>query len=158
MNIKINLMNYAINYLSKYNSSKKNLERVLKNKIARSNIEKKIKYDLYNSISKIITTIENNKLIDDNVYTLSKIRSYANQGKSKLFIKNYLLQKGVDKNVISNSIETYQNQNPNWEIESAIIFINKKKLIKSSENYQKNLNKMSRAGFIYEICKNILKN
>ena len=158
MNIKINLMNYAINYLSKYNSSKKNLERVLKNKIARSNIEKKIKYDLYNSISEIITTIENNKLIDDNVYTLSKIRSYANQGKSKLFIKNYLLQKGVDKNVISNSIETYQNQNPNWEIESAIIFINKKKLIKSSENYQKNLNKMSRAGFIYEICKNILKN
>tara|TARA_B110000014_G_scaffold250226_1_gene226259 strand:- start:496 stop:951 length:456 start_codon:yes stop_codon:yes gene_type:complete len=151
-------MNYAINYLSKYNSSKKNLERVLKNKIARSNIEKKIKYDLYNSISEIITTIENNKLIDDNVYTLSKIRSYANQGKSKLFIKNYLLQKGVDKNVISNSIETYQNQNPNWEIESAIIFINKKKLIKSSENYQKNLNKMSRAGFIYEICKNILKN
>ena len=151
MNIKINLMNYAINYLSKYSSSKKNLERVLKNKIARSNTEKKIKYDLYNNISAIITKIEDNKFIDDDAYTLSKIRSYAKQGKSKVFIKNYLLQKGVDKNIISNSIETYQNQNPNWEIESAIIFINKKKLIKSSENYQKNLNKMSRAGFIYEI-------
>ena len=151
MNIKINLMNYAINYLSKYSSSKKNLERVLKNKIARSNTEKKIKYDLYNNISAIITKIEDNKFIDDDAYTLSKIRSYAKQGKSKVFIKNYLLQKGVDKNIISNSIESYQNQNPNWEIESAIIFINKKKLIKSSENYQKNLNKMSRAGFIYEI-------
>ena len=158
MNNQMSLMKYAIDYLSKYSSSKKNLERVLKNKIARSNTEKKIKYDLYNNISAIITKIEDNKFIDDDAYTLSKIRSYAKQGKSKVFIKNYLLQKGVDKNIISNSIETYQNQNPNWEIESAIIFINKKKLIKSSENYQKNLNKMSRAGFIYEICKNTLKN
>ena len=34
------LVKYAINYLSKYSSSKKNLERILKNKIRRTNIEK----------------------------------------------------------------------------------------------------------------------
>ena len=41
------LVKYAINYLSKYSSSKKNLERILKNKIRRTNIEKKEKFTLY---------------------------------------------------------------------------------------------------------------
>ena len=35
------LVKYAINYLSKYSSSKTNLERILRNKIRKTNIEKK---------------------------------------------------------------------------------------------------------------------
>ena len=48
------LVKYAVNYLSKYSSSKTNLERILKNKIRRTNIEKKAKYTLYNSIPEVI--------------------------------------------------------------------------------------------------------
>ena len=97
MNIQVSLMKYAIDYLSKFISSKKNLNRILKNKIMRMKIEKKDKFLLYNSIPQIIIKLENNRLIDDKNYALSKIRSFAHQGKSKLFIKNYLIQKGIEK-------------------------------------------------------------
>ena len=52
------LVKYAINYLSKYSSSKKNLERILKNKIRRTNIEKKEKFILYNSIPEVLKKLE----------------------------------------------------------------------------------------------------
>ena len=122
----------------------------------RLNIEKKDKIILYNSIPKIILKLESNKLIDDNLYAISKVRALIQYGKSKLFIKNYLLQKGVEKLIIANSFEEYESQNPNWEIDSAKTFIRKKNLNKSSENYHKNLSKMARAGFSYDLCKNLL--
>ena len=156
MNIQVSLMKYAIAYLSKFSSSKKNLSRILKNKIMRMKIEKKDKFFLYNSIPQIISKLENNKLINDKNYTLSKIRSFTHQGKSKLFLKNYLIQKGIEKLIISDSIKEFEYLNPNWEKDSANIFIHKKKLIRSFENKQKNLNKMARAGFSYDLCKNIL--
>ena len=157
MNIQVSLMKYAIDYLRKFSSSKKNLSRILKNKIMRMKIEKKDKFLLYNSIPQIIIKLENNKLINDKNYTQSKIRSFADQGKSKLFIKNYLIQKGIEKLIISDSIKEFEYLNLNWEKDSAKIFIHKKKLIKSPENNQKNLSKMARAGFSYELCKNILE-
>ena len=40
MNDIIYLKKYAVNYLSKYNTSKGNLERILKKKISIMNIEK----------------------------------------------------------------------------------------------------------------------
>ena len=157
MNIQVSLMKYAIAYLSKFSSSKKNLSRILKNKIMRMKIEKKDKFFLYNSIPQIIVKLENNKLINDKNYTQSKIRSFAHQGKSKLFIKNYLIQKGIEKLIISDSIKEFEYLNPNWEKDSAKIFIHKKKLIKSPGNYQKNLSKMARAGFSYELSKETLE-
>ena len=128
MNIQVSLMKYAIDYLSKFSSSKKNLSRILKNKIMRMKIEKKDKFFLYNSIPQILLKLENNKLINDNNYTLSKIRSFADQGKSKLFIKNYLIQKGIEKLIISDSLKEFENLNSNWEKDSAKIFIRKKKI------------------------------
>ena len=157
MNIQVFLMKYAIDYLSKFNSSKKNLSRILKNKIIRMKIEKKDKFILYNFIPQIILKLENNNLINDKNFTLSKIRLFAHQGKSELFIKKYLMQKGVEKLIIFDSISEFENLHPNWEKDSAKIFIRKKKLIKSPENYQKNLSKMARAGFSYDLCKKILK-
>ena len=157
MNIQVSLMKYAINYLSKFSSSKKNLNRVLKNKIIRMKIERKDKFILYDSIPQIILKLENNNLINDKNFTLSKIRLFAHQGKSELFIKNYLMQKGIEKLIIFDSIKEFEDLNPNWEKDSAKIFIRKKKLIKAPENNQKNLSKMARAGFSYELCKNILE-
>ena len=59
--------------------------------------------------------------------------------------------------IISDSVKEFEYLNPNWEKDSAKIFIRKKKLNKSPENNQKNLSKMARAGFSYELCKNILE-
>ena len=119
MNNIIILKKYAVNYLSKYNTSKKNLDRILFNKVSRMNLEKKDKFILYNSIDSIIADLEINKLIDDKNFAQSKIHSLSLQGKSKIFVKNYLIQKGIEKNLIKKTFKNFESKNPNWEIESA---------------------------------------
>ena len=150
------LLKYAINYLSKYSSSKGNLIRVLKNKVGRLKIEKKEKYILYQSIDEIIIKLEKNNFIDDYNYTSTKIRNFAIQGKSKMFIKSYFYQKGVENEIFLETLEKYENKNPQWEVESAKIFARKKRFKNNLENKNKNLSKMARAGFSFEISTRVL--
>ncbi len=158
MNNIIILKKYAISYLSKYNTSKKNLDRILHNKVRRMNLEKKDKFILYSSIASIIADLEINKLIDDTNYAQSKIHSLSMQGKSKKNLKGYLLQKGIEKKLIEKTLENFELKNPNWEIKSAKIFARKKRLgMQYSNNFEKDLAKMARAGFNYSLSKKILE-
>ena len=147
------LVKYAINYLSKYSSSKKNLERILKNKIRRTNIEKKEKFILYKSIPEVLKKLEKNNFINDYNYATSKVNTLISNGKSKIFIKNYLFKKEIDEQFTSNIFTELAEEDSNWEIKSARIFARKKNFQKNNSNYEKNLSKMARAGFSYEISK-----
>ena len=150
------LQKYAIDYLSKYDSSKKNLADVIKKKIFRLNISGQEKSKLINHIDNILSNLEKNNLINDERYCNSKIESLSLRGKSKSFIFNYLLKKGIDKFKIQNNLNIFEKNNSNWELTSAKIFARKKKIIESKNSYEKKLAKMARAGFSYEICKKIL--
>ena len=129
------LLKYAIDYLSKFDSSKKNLINVLKRKIFRLEISNFEKSKLINLIDNIIINLEKNKFVDDSRYSSTKILSLSSRGKSKNFIFNYLIKKGIDKVQIQDNLNLMQKGNKDWELESA---------------------KMARAGFSYEICKKIL--
>ena len=157
MNNKDQLLKYAIYYLSKYSSSKKNLEFILKKKIRRLSEEKKIRFQLYNEIQFIIEKLEKLNLINDQVFVESKIQSLQHQVKSKNYIKQYLLQKGIDKQLIEDQISLFYENNKNLEKENALKFARKRNLLGSDQDYQKKLSKMARAGFSYEIAKEILK-
>ena len=157
MDNKDKLLKYAIYYLSKYSSSKKNLEFILKKKIRRLSDEKKIRFHLYNEIQIIIEKLENLNLINDQVFVESKIQSFQYQAKSKNYIKQYLIQKGVNKRLIEEQISLFYESNKNLEKENAIKFAKKRNLLNSEEDYQKKLSKMARAGFSYDIAKEILK-
>ena len=158
MNTIIVLKKHAFSYLSKYNTSKKNLNRILHNKVRRMKLNKKDKYTLYSSIASILTDLEINKLIDDKNFAQSKINSLSLQGKSKISIISYLVQKGIEKNLIEETFKNLELKNPNWESESAKIFARKKRLgVKHSNNFEKDLAKMARAGFNYKIIKEILE-
>ena len=150
------LVKYAINYLSKYSSSKSNLERILRNKIRKTNIEKKEKFTLYNSIPEIIKKLEKNNFINDYNYATSKVNLFISNGKSKMFIKNYLFKKGIDEKLSSEIFAQLNEEDSNWEIKSARTFARKKNFQKNNNN-EKNLSKMARAGFSYEIAKKILE-
>ena len=151
------LVKYAVNYLRKYSSSKTNLERILKNKIRRTNIEKKEKFTLYNSIPEIIKKLEKNNFINDYNYATSKVNIFISNGKSKIFIKNYLFKKGIDENLSAEIFAQLNEEDSNWEIKSARIFARKKNFQKNNKNNEKNLSKMARAGFSYEIAKKIIE-
>jgi regulatory protein len=157
MENKDKLLKYAIYYLSKYSSSKKNLEFILKKKIRRLSDEKKIRFQLYNEIQIIINKLENLNLINDQVFVESKIQSLQYQAKSKNYIKQYLLQKGIDKQLIEEQISLFYENYKNLEKENALKFAKKRNLLDNDQDYQKKLSKMARAGFSYDIAKEILK-
>jgi len=122
------LLKYAVDYLSKYDSSKNNLVSVLKRKILRLNVTNFEKKKLIDIIESIILKLEKNKFIDDDRYSSTKILSLSNSGRSKNFIFNYLIKKGVSKSQIQNNLNLMKQDNDNWELESAKIFAKKKKL------------------------------
>ncbi len=150
------LLKYAVDYLSKYDSSKKNLLNVLKRKIYKLNLSSIDRSRLFNVLENILIKLEKNNFIDDNRYCLSRIASLSSLGKSKNFIFNYLIKKGINKYEIQNNFGIYQANNDNWEIVSAKLFAKKKKLYDSNDSYEKKLAKMARAGFSYDICKKVL--
>ena len=157
MDNKEKLLKYAIYYLSKYSSSKKNLEYILKKKIRRISNEKKIRFQLYKEIKIIIDKLEQLKLINDTSYAESKINALLNQVKSKNYIKQYLIRKGVRSEVADEQISLFYEKNQNLEKENALKFAKKRNLINDKKDYEKKLAKMARAGFSYEISKEILK-
>ena len=157
MDNKEKLLKYAIYYLSKYSSSKKNLEYILKKKIRRISDDKKTRFVLYNEINLIISKLENKNLINDVFYAELKIRSLLNQAKSINYIKLYLYKKGIDKKLAEKQISLFYEDNKNLEKENALKFAKKKKLLDNDKDYEKKLSKFARAGFSYEIAKEILK-
>ena len=150
------LLKYAVDYLSKYDSSKKNLSNVLKRKIFRLNIKGYEKSKLINNLDTIVLKLEKSQLIDDKKYTNSKISSLSRAGKSKNYISNYLIKKGINKIEIQNNLKKFQEINNDWQLTSAKLFAKKKRLLESNLSYEKKLAKMARAGFSYDICKKIL--
>ena len=157
MDYKDKLLKYAVYYLSRYSSSKKNLEYILKKKIRRLTEEKKVRYKLYQEINHIINKLEQLKLLNDEVFVESKINSLLIQAKSKNYIKQYLIRKGVNNKLADDQISDFYKKNLNLEKENALKFAKKKNLLNDNENYEKKLSKMARAGFSYEIAKEILK-
>ena len=150
------LLKYAVDYLSKYDSSKKNLSNVLKRKIFRLNIKGYEKSKLINNLDTIVLKLEKKQLIDDKKYTNSKISSLSRAGKSKNYISNYLIKKGINKIEIQNNLKKFQEINNDWQLTSAKLFAKKKRLLESNLSYEKKLAKMARAGFSYDICKKII--
>ena len=150
------LLKYAIDYLSKYDSSKNNLINVIKRKIFKLNLNGFEKNILISNIDNIIIKLEKNNLINDERYSFNKIIFFANQGKSKNYIIQYLYSKGIEKKLIEKQLINFEEQNSNWEEEAAIIFVKKKFLKNSKISYEKKINRMARAGFNYELCKKIL--
>lgn len=119
--------------------------------------EKQIRFHLYNEIQIIIEKLEKLNLINDQVFVESKIQSLQYQAKSKNYIKQYLLQKGIDKQLIEEQISLFYENNKNLEKENALKFAKKRNLLDKDQDYQKKLSKLARAGFSYDIAKEILK-
>ena len=157
MDYKDKLLKYAVYYLSKYSSSKKNLEYILKKKIRRLTEDKKIRYELYKEIENITHKLEQQKLLDEMLFIDSKINYLLIQAKSKNYIKQYLIRKGVENKLADQQISTFYKNNINLEKDNALKYAKKKNLLNDNNDYDKKLAKMARAGFSYEIAKEVLK-
>ena len=149
------LKKYALNYLNKYASSKKNLEIYLWRKIKKSGIFNK---NFKSDIKDIIQELEKLKIINDEDFANSIAFNGARNGKSKKYIKYNLIKKGIKKDDINNALNKLEEEIPDYETQSAINFAKKKKLGKYGQfiDQKKDLSKMARAGFNYDIIKKVL--
>ena len=73
--------------------------------------------------------------------------------------ENIIILVGPD-NYYENSLNEFvdfHSSNSEWEKKSALVFARKNKLFDKTKEVQKKLGKMSRAGFTYELSKEILE-
>ena len=158
---KARLRNIALYYLERFESSEANLRSVLKRRIDKYAFFDK-DYNpsqAYQWVEEIVRECLNNNFVDDKRFADFKINNYLNAGKSRRYIVQKLKQKGIDEKIISDFFETCDYN----ESEAAFCFAKKKKIAcfrkDDSErmfNRQKDLATLVRAGFDYDIAKEIL--
>ncbi len=155
------LQNIALYYLQRFDSSKENLRDVLKRRI--------LKYGYKNSdfssqtafawVEEIINDFERWGYLDDNRYAEQKIADYLAAGKSEFYIRQKLIQKGIDKGIVDKILSASEID----EEAAAMNFARKKKIgpyRKDEEQCKlyrvKDIRTMLRAGFGYDIVQKII--
>ena len=159
------LHNSGLYYLERYAASSGHFRTVMTRKVKRSchyhtdqNYDECIKL-IDNLIEKFLRA----GLLNDDLYLRSMITSYRRKGLSSSMIKQKLFAKSIAADSIEDAIKQFdaeQDLAPQQaEIKAAAIFCRRKKLgayrIKDIEN-EKELAKMARAGFSFDISKKIL--
>ena len=97
------LKDLAYSYIEKYSPSKQQLKVYLMKKVLFKFKSSKSKKEISNLIDKVILSLEENKLINDELYSDSKSRSLLRRGYSLNKINQSLRIKGIDQKYIKQS-------------------------------------------------------
>lgn len=94
-------------------------------------------------------------LVNDRAFAESRINTLRRQGRSISYIKQHLQLKGVPREIISALLS---DSDPEDEMNAALRFVERRRLGRddSPETRQKDLAKLMRAGFNYDIAKKAL--
>lgn len=159
---KNRLRNIALYYLKRFESSEDNLRAVLKRRIDKYAFFDK-EYnpeDAYSWADEIVEECVNHNFVNNERYTNLKIEAYLRAGKSKRYIEQKLKQKGIDEKIVSQSFNDFEYS----EFDVALSFARKKKIGKFRKNKeeqvlnrQKDLATLVRAGFDFDIAKEVLE-
>lgn len=143
MKISQRIIDYAIWYYLKYYPSVNRLKQKLKLRYGPES-EKGLKYWWIGveEIEYIISEKLKNIIVEEEVI-VSKIRSYKNRGKSKLYIKQKLFERQENKDLIDKYL---QEAFIDWELEQIKKEFEK---IKSGYNRNKIIERLMRKGFYY---------
>ena len=100
-----NLKDLAYSYLEKYNPSKQQLKVYLLKKYLLKIKGSKSKREVTSIIDEIISNLEKNKLLNDEMYSDSKARMFLRRGYSLNKINQSLRNKGIEDKYVKLSIE-----------------------------------------------------
>jgi regulatory protein len=158
---KTYLENAALHYLGRYASTAANLRRVMRRKIQRSAKAHEQNPDEFIAIVEdMITRYIRSGLINDEVFTRARVESLRRSGASRKTIAVKLQMKGVESDMATEHAKGSEDD----EIAAAHVFARKKQLgpyrkktphdIKKEQ--AKDIGKMARAGYSYEVIKSVL--
>ena len=159
-----NLEKAAYYYLKRYSSSSENLKRILLKRVFRAQKVQQVDWDVTNNwIEEIIGKLKTIGIIDDREFADRQATIFNNQGNSKLIIRKKLVNKGVEKKLIDESIKNLEEKIIDPDLTAAIRFLEHRKIgpyrhpNNRSEYRDKDLRSMARAGFVYSLAKQLLE-
>jgi len=174
--IKTRLMNKALHYLSRYASTEAKLEEVLRRfadrKMGDDAPRPAAPADLEPALAETIAECVRLGYVNDTAYAEMKWRRGRSAGKSRQMISQSLRQAGIDKEIIEETARTEQhliphdeNSHYHPELQAALLTARKKRIgpyrridplpEERRALMAKEMARLARAGFGFDICKQI---
>ena len=157
-----NLKDLAYSYLEKYNPSKQQLKVYLLKKYLLKIKGSKSKKEVTSIIDTIISNLEKNKLLNDEMYSDSKARIFLRRGYSLNRINQSLKSKGIDDKYVKQSIEKIKENQIEPDFVSALKLCKRRRIgpLRPENNrelfYKKDMGILARGGFSFDLSKRVL--
>ena len=157
-----NLKDLAYSYLEKYSPSKQQLKVYLLKKYLTKIKGTKSKKEVTSIIDEIITNLEKNKIVNDELYSDSKARMFLRRGYSLNKINQSLRNKGIDSKYIKLSIDKIKEDQIEPDFVSALKLCKRRRLgpVRPQSNrelfYKKDMGILARGGFSFDLSKRVL--
>ena len=156
------IQNFAYSYLEKYSPSKQQLRTYLFKKLIKKKIQISNKKEIFDLIDTVISSLNDQKLLNDKYYSDAKSRAFLRRGYSLNKIRYSLIKKGIDEKYINASTSKIKENESDPDFFSAIKICKKRRIgpVREENNrnlfYKKDISILARAGFSYDISKTVL--
>ena len=157
-----NLKDLAFSYLEKYSPSKQQLKVFLLKKYLTKIKGTKSKKEVTAIIDEIVSNLEKNKLLNDEMYSDSKARMFLRRGYSLNKINQSLRSKGIDDKYVKQSIEKIKEDQIEPDFVSALKLCKRRRIgpLRPESNrelfYKKDMGILARGGFSFDLSKRVL--
>ena len=157
-----NLKDLAYSYLEKYSPSKQQLKVFLLKKYLTKIKGTKSKKEVTAIIDEIVSNLEKNKILNDEMYSDSKARMFLKRGYSLNKINQSLRSKGIDDKYVKQSIEKIKEDQIEPDFVSALKLCKRRRIgpLRPESNrelfYKKDMGILARGGFSFELSKRVL--
>ena len=157
-----NLKDLAYSYLEKYSPSKQQLKIYLLKKYLTKIKGTKSKKEVSAIIDEIVKNLEQNKIVNDELYADSKARMFLRRGYSLNKIHQSLINKGIDSKYIKQSIDKIKDDKIEPDFVSALKLCKRRRIgpLRPEANrelyYKKDMGILARGGFSFDLSKRVL--
>ena len=157
-----NLKDLAYSYLEKYSPSKQQLKIYLLKKYLTKIKGTKSKKEVSSIIDEILKNLEQNKIVNDELYSDSKARMFLRRGYSLNKIHQSLINKGIDSKYIQQSIDKIKEDKIEPDFVSALKLCKRRRIgpLRPEANrelyYKKDMGILARGGFSFDLSKRVL--
>ena len=157
-----NLKDLAYSYLEKYSPSKQQLKVYLLKKYLTKIKGTKSKKEVTSIIDQIISNLEKNKFLNDEMYADSKARMFLRRGYSLNKINQSLRNKGIQDEYVKKSIDKIKENEIEPDFVSALKLCKRRRIgpLRPESNrelfYKKDMGILARGGFSFELSKRVL--
>ena len=158
-----NLKDLAYSYLEKYNPSKQQLKVYLLKKYLTKIKGTKSKKEVSSIIDNIVSNLEKNKILNDEMYSDSKARMFLRRGYSLNKINQSLRNKGIEDRYIKQSINKIKEDQIEPDFVSALKLCKRRRIgpTRPESNrelfYKKDMGILARGGFSFDLSKRVLE-